>query len=112
MRYRLISFLFRMTDFPQTGTVLPSSYDAALRQCGREAAATLAAAIAVTLFFWGTLILFMDSTVRFFGLPLWFYVAVLGGYLFSIVAVIFIVKRVFREIPLDLKPKALEGRGE
>ena len=98
-----------MTDSAQTGVPHQCTYDAALRQCGREAVATLAAALAVTLFFWGTLLLFMSSPVRFFGMPLWFHVAVLGGYLFSIVAVIFIVKRVFREIPLDLKPEDTMG---
>ena len=94
-----------MTDSVQTGTQHLCTYDAALRQCAREAAATLAAALSVTLFFWGSLLLFMASPVRLFGMPLWFHVAVLGGYLFSVVAVIFIVKRVFREISLEAKPE-------
>ena len=32
--------------------------------------------------------------------------AVPGGYLFSIVAVVWIVKRYFRDIPLDITPDA------
>ncbi|MDO5531323.1 DUF997 family protein [Sutterella sp.] len=76
-------------------------YDEALRICGREAAATLAAAVAVTVFFWGTLWLFTGSSVLLLGLPLWFVVAVIGGYLFSIVAVVVIVKRCFRPVDLE-----------
>lgn len=83
-----------------------ANYDEALRSCSREAAATLAAAVAVTAFFWGTLFLFLSSKASFFGFPLWFMAAVLGGYLFSIVAVVWIVKRYFREIPLDITPGA------
>lgn len=100
-----------MTPFT-TGTRSSCAYDAALRQCAREAAATLAAALAVTFFFWGTLLLLMPSSSRFLGMPLWFHVAVLGGYLFSIGVVLFIVKRVFREIPLDLKPGVSEGAAD
>ncbi len=83
-----------------------ANYDEALRSCSREAAATLAAAAAVTAFFWGTLFLFSSSKASFFGFPLWFMAAVPGGYLFSIVAVVWIVKRYFRDIPLDITPDA------
>lgn len=92
-----------------------AQYDEALRACSREAAATLAAAVAVTAFFWGTLYLSSPSKALFWGFPLWFMVAVIGGYLLSIVAVVWIVRRYFRDIPLDITPddagemKASEG---
>ncbi len=96
----------------QRGGAASMSYDDALRQCGREAAATLAAAVAVTAFFWGALALTMGSPLRLWGMPLWFLCAVAGGYLFSIAAVLWIVKRRFREIPLDLRPESCEiGEG-
>lgn len=56
-----------------------AQYDEALRACSREAAATLAAAVAVTAFFWGTLYLSSPSKALFWGFPLWFMVAVIGG---------------------------------
>lgn len=95
----------------QTETT-PGAYDRALERCSREAAATLAAAVAVTVFFWGALFLTAGSTARFFGLPLWFLVSVVGGYFFSIAAVVWIVKRVFRDVPLDLKPDDDSGEAQ
>lgn len=87
-------------------------YDEALRICGREARATLAAAVLTMLFFWGAVWLLGDSKASLMGLPLWFVVAAGGGYLFSIAAVLWIVRRNFRAIPLDIpldRADAAEG---
>lgn len=91
------------------------TYDDALRVCSREAAATLAAAILIFIFFWAAVWLLEDVPARFWGFPVWFLAAVAGGYLFSIAAVLWIVKRCFRSIPLGLRPEtapnpAADGR--
>ena len=71
------------------------TYDEALRICGREA-------------------LFKDVHERFWGLPLWFWVAVCGGYVLSVLVVMFIVKRYFKAMPLDMVPeeRAFAGNHE
>ena len=85
------------------------NYDKALRACSREAKATLAAAVAVTVFFWGSIFLFASSKTSFFGFPLWFMAAVVGGYLFSVASVVWIVKAHFEDIPLDITPDNAEA---
>ena len=76
------------------------TYDEALRICGREAAVTFIAALGLFAFFWG--------------LPLWFWVAVCGGYVLSVLVVMFIVKRYFKAMPLDMVPeeRAFAGNHE
>ncbi|MFQ7429729.1 MAG: DUF997 family protein [Sutterella wadsworthensis] len=81
------------------------TYDEALRICGREAAVTFIAALGLFAFFWGSIALFKDVHERFWGLPLWFWVAVCGGYVLSVLVVMFIVKRYFKAMPLDMVPE-------
>lgn len=84
------------------------SYKDAIRRSHREAAYTLAAALLLFLFFWCALFLTADSGVFLFGLPLWFWLSCVGGYLLSVVVVWFIVKKAFRHFELisdeDKKP--------
>ncbi len=58
--------------------------------------------------------LFKDVHERFWGLPLWFWVAVCGGYVLSVLVVMFIVKRYFKAMPLDMVPeeRAFAGNHE
>ncbi len=93
------------------------SYDEALRQTDREALATLAAAAFVAIFFWTAVFLLRDSETLAAGLPLWFWTAVVGGLVVSIMAVIWLVLRVFRHFSFDLRPdeaaaEAHEKNGE
>lgn len=81
-------------------------YDDALRTTHREAAATLVVAVLVALFFWGAVWLLHDVPGTSAGFPLWFWWAIPGGYLASIVGVVFLLRRVFRNFSLDLRPDA------
>ena len=88
------------------------TYDEALRICGREAAVTFIAALGLFAFFWGSIALFKDVHERFWGLPLWFWVAVCGGYVLSVLVVMFIVKRYFKAMPLDMVPEERAVAGD
>ena len=79
-----------------------------MRRCESAAAKRLFA------FFWGSIALFKDVHERFWGLPLWFWVAVCGGYVLSVLVVMFIVKRYFKAMPLDMVPeeRAFAGNHE
>lgn len=81
-------------------------YDDALRTTHREAAATLVVAVLVALFFWGAVWLLHDVSGTSAGFPLWFWWAIPGGYLASIAGVVFLLRRVFRNFSLDLRPDA------
>ena len=67
----------------------------------REAAATAICAVVIMAAFWAALLLLKDSPETLFEMPLWFSVSCLGGYVLSVVAVIFLVKRYFRDFDLD-----------
>ncbi len=83
----------------------PETYDEALAASEREARATLAAALAVTVYFWGAIALFHGNAALFLGFPLWFLVSVVGGYVLSVVVVWWLVKRVFVDFSLEMKPE-------
>ena len=80
-----------------------ASYDDALRQTSREARATLVCAAAIAVFFGAAIFLLKDAGLGPAGLPLWFWAAVVGGYLLSVV--LLLVKKVFRDFSLDLRPE-------
>lgn len=77
------------------------SYKAAIEQSHREAVATVVAALLVTAFFWGSIALFEESLLGWFGLPLWFWLSCIGGYAFSILVVIVLVARYFKNFRFD-----------
>ena len=79
-------------------------YDEALRQTAREAKATLVCALLLACFFGAVIWLLKDLGLGPAGLPYWFWAAVAGGYLLSIVGVLWLVKVVFRNFSLDLRP--------
>lgn len=81
------------------------AYREKLAATNREAKATFAAASAIFLFFWLAVFLFRESSAVAAGFPLWFWIAVPGGYLLSVAAVLFLVKRVFRNFPLEDEPR-------
>lgn len=81
-----------------------SDYDEALAAVDREAAATLAAAVLLMVFFWGAIFLLKDDARALWGFPLWFWTAVLGGYALSVAAAALLVKRFFRTFSLELRP--------
>ena len=86
----------------------PDHYKEAVRQSHREAIYTLVAAVFLFVFFWGSIYLSADSDEFFWGLPLWFWLSCVGGFLLSVVVVWFLVKKAFRLFELisdeDKKP--------
>ncbi len=85
------------------------NYDDALRQTTREAKATLLAAVGIALFFWAAIFLLEDAGLGPAGFPVWFWWAVAGGFVLSCVVVVWLVKCVFRNFSLDLRPENRES---
>lgn len=81
-----------------------ADYDEALRQTAREAKATLVCALLLACFFGVAIWLLKDLGLGPAGLPYWFWAAVAGGYFLSIAGVLWLVKVVFRNFSLDLRP--------
>lgn len=84
------------------------AWDEALRASHREAQATLTAAVAAFLWFWGTLFLFLETGGSVFGLPLWFAASVVGGWVLTTAASWWLTYRVFAKTPIEVpgKPEA------
>ena len=61
----------------------------------REARMTLVLAVIVTAAFWLAVLLLRNRSELLLGMPLWFTVSCIGGYLLSVAGVIFVVKRWF-----------------
>lgn len=83
------------------GIMRKLTYKEKFIQMDREAAATAICAAIIMAAFWAALLLLKDSPETLFEMPLWFSVSCLGGYVLSVVAVIFLVKRYFRDFDLD-----------
>lgn len=67
-------------------------YAAQFVQLDREAWYTLGAALITSVIFWGAIALTHDSLITVGYLPLWFALSCLGGYVFSVVIVVALVK--------------------
>lgn len=76
-------------------------YDRALIASHREAVATLIAAVFTMVYFWAAIVIFERSPETVLHMPLWFMASCVGGYLFSVIAVLWLVKRWFADIDLD-----------
>lgn len=76
-------------------------YDRALIASLREAVATLIAAVFTMVYFWAAILIFEKSPETVLHMPLWFMASCVGGYLFSVIAVLWLVKRWFADIDLD-----------
>ena len=76
-------------------------YDRALIASHREAVATLIAAVFTMIYFWAAILIFEKSPETVLHMPLWFMASCVGGYLFSVIAVLWLVKRWFVDIDLD-----------
>ncbi len=83
------------------------AYYEALENADREARATIAGALLIVLFFWIALALLKDSDRVFEGLPLWFWAAVIGGYVLSVAVVWWLVRFVFRSGNLDFSERGV-----
>lgn len=76
-------------------------YDRALIASHREAVVTLIAAVFTMIYFWAAILIFEKSPETVLHMPLWFMASCVGGYLFSVIAVLWLVKRWFADIDLD-----------
>lgn len=76
-------------------------YDRALIASHREAVATLIAAVFTMIYFWAAILIFEKSPETVLHMPLWFMASCVGGYLFSVIAVLWLVKRWFVDMDLD-----------
>lgn len=76
-------------------------YDRALIASHREAVATLIATVFTMVYFWAAILIFEKSPETVLHMPLWFMASCVGGYLFSVIAVLWLVKRWFADIDLD-----------
>lgn len=76
-------------------------YDRALIASHREAVATLIAAVFTMVYFWAAILIFEKSPETVLHMPLWLMASCVGGYLFSVIAVLWLVKRWFADIDLD-----------
>ena len=79
----------------------PQSYREALKASHKEAKATLWGALALFVFFWLAIYLLHLEPTRLLGLPVWFWVAVIGGYFVSIVVVWVLARFVFNDRAFD-----------
>lgn len=86
--------------------ITDAEYASMFKQMDKEALATLSAAILVTAVFWLTIALTHDINASILYMPLWFVLSCIGGYLFSVVVVIFLVKKLMRN--LELKVSSLK----
>lgn len=82
-----------------------NAYYDALERADKEARATTLGALLIALFFWGAIFCLADLPVAPYSLPLWFWVAVLGGYLLSVVVVWALLRFIFQNGTLDFSDK-------
>lgn len=80
-----------------------AQYAAQFAQLDREAWYTLGAALLTTVVFWGAIFLTHDSALTVGYMPLWFVLSCLGGYVFSVVIVIALVKFCLKPCQLKVK---------
>ncbi|MCL1818129.1 MAG: YhdT family protein [Spirochaetaceae bacterium] len=75
----------------------------------REARATLIAAVLVMIFWWAAGFGLARTSFTIFYLPGWFVVSCFGSWLFSVILVLFLIKRVFTDFSLEDEDEAAQG---
>lgn len=78
-------------------------YKEAVKRSHKEALYALLSAVFLCIFFWGAIFLTADSDAAFYGLPIWFWLSCLGGYVLSVVVVWVLVKKIFCNFSLTAK---------
>ena len=90
------------SDVAHQGAFDLEQYASPMKQLDSEALYTFIAAVVVTLVFWLSIFFTHDSSVTLLHLPLWFVLSCLGGYAFSVIAVIFLVKVCLKSMALKV----------
>lgn len=91
---------------------LPSekaAYHKALSTCNREAAVTLGVALFLTVFFWAAIAIFGECSAAWWGMPVWFWLSCIGGYVLSVVLSLWMTRCVFTEVDFEAAEKLSES---
>lgn len=91
----------KISELREAAAERPLSDREKFQAMDREAMATLVLAIVITAFFWGAIFLLKDTGLMLFSMPMWFMVSCIGGYLLSVGGVIWLVRKVMVDFPLD-----------
>ncbi len=67
----------------------------------KEARATFILSLVIFVFFFVSIFIFMDENIYILGMPLWFVLSCLGGYLISVVGVVLLVRFFMQDFSLD-----------
>ena len=74
----------------------PLNYKEAVKRSHKEALYTLIGAVVRCVFCWGVIFFPADFEMALWGLPLWFWLACVGGYFLSVIVVWLLVKFGFK----------------
>lgn len=91
-----------MSNVSTASPVDQEQYAAKFKQLDAEALYTFLGAIFITVVFWLSIFLTHDSEVAIMQLPLWFVLSCLGGYVLSVLVVIFLVKFLLKHTELKV----------
>lgn len=91
------------SNTPDLVELTPEQYAAQFKQMDKEALYTFLAAVLITLVFWGAIFLTHDLQLNVFYMPLWFVLSCIGGYVFSVVVVVLLVKKFMRNLELKVQ---------
>lgn len=91
-------------------TTSEMDYASALRTTEREAKLTLGLALKILLVFWLAIFLLKEVPIAFWGLPLWFWLSCVGGYLYASWGIWRLVRSHFVDVDLDRVAEAERAR--
>ena len=77
------------------------SYQEKFIRTDKEARATFILSLVIFVFFFVSIFVFMDENVFILGMPLWFVLSCLGGYLLSVAGVVILVRFFMQDFSLD-----------
>ncbi len=67
----------------------------------KEAKATFILALMIFIFFFASIFLSMETNIYILGMPLWFVLSCLVGYILSVVGVVVLVRHFMQDFSLD-----------
>lgn len=91
------------SEIPTHEPIDQAEYAKTFAQLDKEALATFISALIVTIVFWLAIYLTHDLYVFVFAMPLWFVLSCIGGYIFSVICVVILVKFFMQKINLNVK---------
>ena len=79
------------------------TYRQAHQQSNREAIYCLLASVVLTICFWAAIFLTQDSSLSIWGVPLWFWLSCVGGYVLSVLFVWLLIRFKMKNFSLEVK---------